>query len=302
MKKHVTRIIYFSIAVFLLNFFYGCKQEKPDSYTEEILDWHKKRIENLTKKDGWLSLVGLYWLKEGENKFGSDKSNDIVFPANAPAFIGTFILEDGGVTAKMNPGIGIYVDTMLVEKIKMKDDQTENPTILRLGTLSWYVIKRTIGLGIRVKDSENHLIKDFKGIETYPVDIKWRLAAQFIPYDPPRIITVPDILGTVEDTPSPGALSFFINDKQFTLDVIDAGRQFYIIFGDITNGKETYGAGRFLYVDKPDSSNITTIDFNKAYNPPCAFTKFATCPLPPKQNLLRAEIKAGEKKYEGAGH
>jgi len=290
------------LAITIIILLVSCKSDVPEDYRQEIDDWHNKRIENLTKSDGWLSLAGLYWLKEGENKFGSDPSNDIVFPEKAPAFIGSIFLEGEVVTTKMNPGIGINIDSTLTEEIIMKHDQTDNSTILKLGTFKWYVIKRSKGLGIRLKDSENILIKNFEGIKTYPIDPEWKIKAKFVAYNPPKIILIPNILGTIDESESPGYLEFEIAGNLYRLDAIDAGDEFYMIFGDETNGEETYGAGRFLYVNKPDSIGITYIDFNKTYNPPCVFTKYATCPLPPKQNMLKVEITAGEKNYEGEGH
>ncbi len=162
-----------------------------------------------------------------------------------------------------------------------------------------YQARRKIWCSLR--DLEAPLVKEFKGIERFPVDTAWRIEAEFKPYESPKKIFVPNILGDVEDEIISGQLVFSIENKKFTLDPINSGNRFFIIFADETNGESTYGAGRFLYTDKPDSTGTVILDFNKAYNPPCAFTKYATCPLPPEENRLGIKITAGEKNY-GEGH
>lgn len=284
--------------VFLACSFVNCGGEEADGeHVNEIKEWHKKRIENLKKPESWLTLAGLYWLEEGKNTFGSDPSNRILFPKNAPAFIGSFSLIDGSVTALINKDIEVTCDSIRVDSVEMTNDMEGTPTKLKAGSLSWIVIKRNVDrYGIRLWDSESENLKSFEGIETFPVSKKWRIEASFKEYDPPKIINVPNVLGTIDKEESPGALHFNIDDKAFALDVLGAENRYFVIFADMTNGEETYGAGRFIYVDKADAQGRTFIDFNKAYNPPCALSKYATCPLPPKQNMLKIEIKAGEKK------
>lgn len=278
-------------------------EDDKNPYVKEIREWQAKRVAGLKKPDGWFSLVGLYWLNEGVNTFGSSSENDLVFPEDAPAYIGLFYLDSEKVTVKINEGIEVLSDSALITQTEMTCDADGEPTILEYGTLSWFVIKRSTNkFGIRLRDSESEALKKFESIETFPVDEAWRVEAIFKEYNPPKIINVPSIIGYVEKEESPGALEFTINGKQYSLDVLDTGNRFWLIFGDLTNGDETYGAGRFLYTDKPGTSGKTYIDFNKAYNPPCAFSRYATCPLPPKQNMLRAAITAGEKKYLGSGH
>ncbi|MBN1299594.1 MAG: DUF1684 domain-containing protein [Melioribacteraceae bacterium] len=284
--------------------FISCKKEEEDlSYINEVNDWHGNRINSLKKPDGWLSLVGLHWLKEGENRFGSDESNDILFINKAPSFIGSFYLKDSVVTVKIKKGLDVFLDSIKIEEAVLENDITGKPSILKYGTLSWYVIKRAGNkYGIRVKDSENDLLKSFDGIERYPVSKKWRVEAKYIPYDPPKRIIIPNVTGVPEEELSPGKILFKINGKEFSLDPTDAGKRFFLTFADLTNGEETYGAGRFLYIDKPDTAGMVYIDFNKAYNPPCAFTKFATCPLPPKDNMLKIAVEAGEKNFGESYH
>jgi uncharacterized protein (DUF1684 family) len=179
------------------------------------------------------------------------------------------------------------------------------PTILRLGTLSFYVIERGKQLAVRVKDRDNPARLNFKGLEYFPVDQKWRVEAKFEPYDPPRLIPIPTVINTVEYDSCPGALAFSLEGKTHRLDaVIERGSEdkLFIMFSDETNGKETYSLGRQLYTALPDSNNNVILDFNKAYNWPCVFTEYATCPIPPKQNRLAVRIEAGEKMYAGSVH
>ncbi len=294
------------ILLFAVSFFAGCnndlKQKGNPSYIKSIESWHNKRISNLKKENGWLNLVGLFWLKEGNNTFGSAKTNDIVFPGkNVPGNIGTFILKDSVVTAEINPNVNVTVNDSTIKKAVLKNDLSGNPTVLSFGNLRWFVIKRGDQYGIRLRDLNAPLLTEFKGIKTFPINEDWRVEAEYHLYEKPKVLSIPTVLNTVEEDTAYGYLSFNLQGKDYTLDPLTEGNEFFIIFADETNGKETYGAGRFLYTEKPDSNNQVILDFNKAYNPPCAFTKFATCPLPPKQNYLNLKITAGEKKY-GKGH
>ncbi|MDX1699992.1 MAG: DUF1684 domain-containing protein, partial [Melioribacteraceae bacterium] len=151
--------------------------------------------------------------------------------------------------------------------------------------------------GIRLRDLTADLVSDFKGIERFPVQDKWKIEAKFVKNNPPKKIMIPSIIGTVSESYSPGTLEFEFDNKEFRLSPIKSGNRLFIVFADLTSGEETYGAGRFLYTNGPDSNNIVILDFNKAYNPPCAFSKYATCPLPPDENKLKVRISAGEKNY-----
>jgi len=291
-----------TIAFFLPLIIFSCTNisEKDIKYIEEINEWHSKRIESLTSKDSWLSLAGLFWLNEGENSFGSDESNDIVFPKDKSAdFMGWFDLKGGEVKIRVKQGVNITTNDSLVSEMILQNDNMEKPTKLKYNSLSWFVIKRQNKYGIRLKDSENPEIKNFTGIDRFEVNPEWKIKADFIPYDPVKMIDIPTVLGTIEQEAAPGYLQFQIDGKTYQLDPtgdLQRGKLF-IIFADQTNGEKTYGAGRFLSVDIINPDSKVYIDFNKAYNPPCAFTKYATCPLPPKQNQLAVEITAGEKNY-----
>lgn len=296
--KYIKPILLFVLVTLLT----GCTAEKhkptaSKEYIAEIEAWRAKRIKNLKSETGWLNLVGLYWLKEGENTFGSGKNNHIVFPEDTPEIIGAFYFEDGAVKVKINENIDVKIDGKNITNAELQNDFEGKPTILSWKNYRWFIIKRGNRFGVRLRNLEAELVKNFKGIESFPIDKKWEVKAKFIPYSTPKILEIPTIIGTIEEDTAKGYLQFELEGKKFTLDPIDAGEKFFIIFADKTSGEETYGGGRFIYVPKPDSSGNTIIDFNKAYNPPCAFTKYATCPLPPKDNYLKIAIIAGEKNY-----
>jgi uncharacterized protein (DUF1684 family) len=270
------------------------------AYVDEIEGWHKRRVDRLTSKTGWLSIVGLYWLKEGENTFGGDPTNSIKFPKEkSPDFIGSIYLENGSIRSEINEGMRVLFEGNPVESIEMKPDVSGKPTVLSLDSLSWYIIKRGERFAVRLRDSENKNIQNFSGIEIYSIDTLWRVEARLEPYNPPKILDVPNITGIISEEQSPGALVFNIDGKEYRLDPLGrpGGKSLFVIFADQTNGDETYGAGRFVYAAMPGEDGKTVLDFNKAYNPPCAFTRFATCPLPPKQNVLPIKVTAGEKNY-----
>ena len=289
---------FFIFPIIFLLFVTGCEKDTGSpEYVKSIKQWHEKRIARLKTETGWLNLVGLYWLNEGKNTFGSAEDNDIVFPDNAPAHIGTFILNDGVVTVKINPEVKVTNSSRPVSDMQLKDDLSDSTNVLQLGSLRWFIINRNGRYGVRLRDINAPLVKAFKGIDTYPVNEKWRINAKFEHYPEPKVIEIPNIIGSFEKDTVSGKLVFTIDGKTYTLDPVNEGNEFFIIFADETNGEETYGAGRFLYTDKPDSSGTVVLDFNEAYNPPCAFTRFATCPLPPKDNYLHLKITAGEKKY-----
>ncbi|MCI0607183.1 DUF1684 domain-containing protein [bacterium] len=272
-------------------------------HKKQIEEWRATRITRLKSEDGWLTLIGLFWLQEGDNPFGSDPSNRIVFPkAKSPAKAGSLKLEKGTVRLEVQPGVQIITGGKPAQSMVLKSDASEEPTKLDLGSLRFFVIDRGGKLGVRVRDREHPARRTFTGTDSYPIDVKWRIEAKFEPHN--KKIPILNILGMVEDTPSPGTLIFQIGGKMYRLDaVLEQGEtDLFIIFGDQTNGKETYGAGRYVYTAPPGPDGKVILDFNKAYNPPCVFSNFATCPLPPPQNKLAVRIEAGEKKYVSAEH
>jgi uncharacterized protein (DUF1684 family) len=272
------------------------------SYESQIEAWRAQRVERLKAPNGWLSLIGLHWLKEGKNTVGADKGNDIVLAAG-PAKLGTITLTKGKATIDLTTGTGATVDGKGKKTAVLLDDTSEKPTTVAFGTASFYVIDRNGKKGLRVKDSNAQTRTHFVGIDYYPIDPKWRVEATWVEYKPPHQLEIPNVLGQIDKMPVPGKVVFERDGKKYellpVLEEPDA-KELWFIFADKTSAKETYGGGRFLYADMPKNGKVV-IDFNKAYNPPCAFTPHATCPLAPSENRLAIPVTAGEKKYRG-GH
>jgi len=273
-----------------------CRRSSPaeESYVRSIEQWRAGRIGRLTKPDGWLSLAGLFWLKSGENSVGSDRSNDVVLPASTPAKAGTIVLEGG--TTRWVPAPNSPADAP--KATPLVSDGTGDPTILRFGGVSFLIHQVGARVAARVRDSDSATRRDFKGIKHFPVSSEWRFEGRFIPYSPPKHVSVPTVLGYPEDDVAPGEIEFTWRGRPYRLTaVLEQGAdELFVIFGDRTNGKSTYGGGRFVYAPMPKDGR-TVLDFNKAYNPPCVFTPYATCPLPPPPNHLPIEVSAGEKMY-----
>jgi len=273
----------------------------PPDYPQEVEAFRRHREQQLTADDGWLTVAGLFWLKPGANRFGADRSNDLVLPASAPARAGTFWLESGRVTVEAAPGAPLTHQGRPVTRQALRSDSGgAEPDVLALGPLTLQIIERGGRLAVRLKDKDRAERKQWKGLHWYPVNPAYRIVARFVPHDRPTTITVPSIIGVAEAMPSPGSAIFEIGGHAVRLDpVVEAGdTQLFFIFRDATSGKTTYGAGRFLHADPPKDGRVI-LDFNKAYAPPCAVTPYATCPLPPAQNRLPIAIEAGEM---GAGH
>ncbi|HXG58756.1 MAG TPA: DUF1684 domain-containing protein [Thermoanaerobaculia bacterium] len=260
------------------------------SHEEEILEWRRKRVERLTSEDGWLTLVGLAWLEEG--------TNTIALPSKPPVKV-TITLEGGTVT--LAPEKGVAIDGRPVAQPTLLRDDTDpsGPTIVSAGTLRFHVIRRASRYGIRMKDPEAPARKNFRGLDYFPIDPKWRVEARFTPFPEPKRVTITNVLGFTTEEISPGTLTFSVDGRSYTLQpILEQGEtDYFVIFKDATSGKETYAAARYVYVPPAGADGMTVIDFNKAYNPPCVFTKFATCPLPPPQNRLPIRVEAGEKDY-----
>ena len=272
-------------------------------YTRQIETWRAQRVERLKAPGGWLSLIGLHWLKDGANSVGSAKGNDIVL-AKGPAKLGTITLKDGKATIALDAKSGASVDGKPAQTAELLDDSHENPTTVAFGSASFYVIDRNGKKALRVKDTEAKTRTGFKGIDNFPIDPSWRVEAKFEEFKPAHSLDIPTVLGTVDKMTVPGKVTFTRDGKSYTLlpvlETADA-KELWFIFADRTSGKETYGAARFLYADLPKDGKVT-VDFNKAYNPPCAFTPYATCPLAPPENRLDLRVTAGEKKYAGGAH
>jgi hypothetical protein len=277
-----------------------------ETYRAEVQKWRADRETQLKKDGGWLTLAGLFWLKEGENRFGTDPAGDIVLPEGAaPAKAGVFELRAEQVTVALQPGATGRIAGRAVSGISpMRPDTAGAPDVLEMGALSLSVIKRGDRYGIRLKDKNSAVRKAFTGLKWFDVKEDYRVEARWVSYPQPKPVKVPNILGQTETMPSPGYADFTLNGKPVRVDGVledPHAEQLFFIVRDQTSGKETYGAGRFLYADLPKGGKVV-LDFNKAYNPPCAFTPYATCPLPPPQNWMPVRVEAGELAYGKAGH
>jgi uncharacterized protein (DUF1684 family) len=303
MKKYFGLLMAIMIFILSVGYLTGSQKEEVDAgYAAEIKDWQQKRLQGLKNKNGWLSLAGLFWLEEGKNTFGSDKGNDLVITeVKAPAHIGTFFWEKDEVRFTASKEATVLHQDKSVSEVKLENDEKGNPTVLQCGSLSWYIIKRGNRLGVRLKDSEHPRISKLEKIDSFPIDTQWRIEAVLERFEQPRKVTIPNVLGMEEQEEVLGALVFKIKGKEYRLLPL-GDKDLFVIFGDETNGEETYGGGRFLSVAEPDSQGRTIIDFNKAVNPPCVFSEYATCPLPPQENQLKVRVTAGEKMVEGLGH
>ena len=274
-----------------------------NSERASVEKWRTERVTELTNETGWLTLVGLYWLNPGENTFGRAPSNTLVLdhPSLADT-AGTFTLSGSKVSFTARPGSGITHGGQPVTSIELMSDAKDSPTVVSSGPLRFFVIERAGKFGVRVRDVASPRRRDFAGLQYFPVAPAWVFNARFEPYEPRRQIRIVNVLGLEDDMVSPGALVFTKDGQEIRLDAVldsEDATDLFVMFADGTSGHDTYGAGRFLHVPFATGAK-TVVDFNKAYNPPCAFNDFATCPLPPYQNRITLKITAGEKKYTAA--
>lgn len=282
------------------------KEEEVDvvAYEQEIDQWYQLRIEELKGDNGWLNLAGLFWLREGLNTFGSAESNDLIFPKDKiAANAGFFQVKNGVVQMNVRADVKVLSNgSEINDEIIFHPDSVKNLTHTH-GDLQWFVIRRDDQVGLRLRDLKSKSISEFTGIERYEVDVTWRVKSTVEVSPTPKYIDITNVLGQTTRQLSPATLVFELKGKEYRLDALEGGKdELFIIFGDQTNEDETYPSGRYLYVKTTDKDGHTYLDFNKSYNPPCAFTPFATCPLPPAQNILPIAIKAGEKNFKGYSH
>lgn len=304
----------------------GCGAPEYDAvaaaaHRGEVEAWRAERLAGLTAEDGWLTVVELGWLEPGDNRVGSGPDAAVVLPAErAPTEVGGFVLDGEAVTFHavvggvevVEPGGAASAAPESAPaagplapgaEVAVATDAAGAPTVLGLGGLRFFVIERSGRFGVRVKDPDSPARRGFEGLDYFAVDPAWRVEARFEPHEEPKTIPVPNVLGTINDEPSPGVAVFRLGGATHRLDVVGepAGGEMFFVFGDRSNGKSTYGGGRFLYAPVPDAEGRMVLDFNRAYSPPCAFTAFATCPLPPPGNDLPVEVEAGEMAYHGPG-
>ncbi len=282
----------------------GCRRKLPSvdpGYLAEIEKWQAERLASLTSEDGWLTVVGLSWLRPGENRFGSDPGNEVVLPGKGtPAVVGTVELrQDGTVFLHPRPGTGLTLGGSPATERVLASDRTGKPDILGVGSVRFYLIDRGGKLAVRVKDPHSARRVGFTGIRHFPVNPAYRVEGSFEPYSAPREVAVATVQGPTQKMLVPGLVRFTLLGQALALEPFVSSPEddnFFFVFRDATSGSETYGAGRFLDVTAPAKGvRKVVLDFNRAYSPPCAFTPYATCPLPPGQNELPVRIEAGEK-------
>ncbi len=264
----------------------GMTAAAADFYVSSIEQWRRQEEAALSSDTGWLTIAGLFWLKEGGNTIGAAASSDIVLPAHsAPPLLGVIEHHAGRTVLR-------YADKTR-SPVQLEPDTSGSPTRVRLGALTFWVIRRGDRYGIRLRDTKSRFRREFTGRQWYLVKREYRVTARFIPFPEPRKFKVASVIGVPQEMTSPGYVEFPLRGQTVRLMPAAEGEELWFIFRDATSGKTTYPGGRFLYAAGPRDGKVI-LDFNKAYNPPCAFTPYATCPLPPRENRLKVAIEAGE--------
>lgn len=266
-------------------------------YRASVEKWRQAYEADLKSDHGWLTISGLFWLHEGENHFGSEALNDVVLPEGAaPADAGYFELRSGKITVHVNPGVPITMNGKPVQTAELRPDSPEDR--LSLGELMMWIHASGQRFTVRLKDKKSALRKNFTGLHWFPIDGRYRVTAKYVRYDKPKQIEIQNLAGDSLQLPVSGYVAFTLRGQELRLDAqTDDKGTLSFVFRDLTSGKETYGAGRFLDTD-PVKNGEVVLDFNEAYNPPCAYNPYTTCPIPPPQNRLRVRIEAGEMAYK----
>lgn len=294
MRVNLYRVLlcmFFSLVVFSSN-----AQQSKKEYKKEIERWDIERLESVKSPTGWVNLAGLFWLNQGKNKFGSEKSNELVFSNERfPSLLGTFELNGDKVKWITASGNEVWNKKNKVDEMEIFNvDSMFSPT-LSYSTYRWNIIKREDKIGVRFRDLNNPALAALKHINRFDINPDWKINA-FLKPSTFSTVAITNVLGQTYQQASPGKIVFEVDGKTYELDAVEESAELLqVIFGDETNGIESYPSGRFLYVTRPGADGKVVIDFNKAFNPPCAFSPFATCPLPPKQNILPIRVEAGEK-------
>jgi uncharacterized protein (DUF1684 family) len=316
------KTIFLGASISVLGFSY-LASASGSSYRQSVENWRHDYEEFLKADDGWLTVSGLFWLHEGENRFGSDPTCDIVLPApSSPPLAGYFEFHEGKTSIHMNPAVKATLNGKLIQSAELRPYSrphvnagvqatfnaqpsqaaaTQADTSgdrITMGDLILYVHTSGNRFAIRLKDKNSKLRRGFSGLQWFPIDESYRFTARYFAYDSPKQIETQNILGDAEKVFIVGSVAFSLQGQEYRLDAerLDSGGLF-IVFRDLTSGKETYGAARFLAVEAPKGDRVV-IDFNKAYNPPCAYNPYTTCPLPLPGNRLHVRIPAGEKMYK----
>jgi hypothetical protein len=268
----------------------------PEEHARQVEAWRAARHGRLRTREGWLALVGLFWLTPGENHVGAHPSSQVVLHGHEiPPRVGSIWLEDG--RARFVPHEGVDLPETV-----LRDDIDGDPTLLELGSLCFNLIKRGERFAVRVRDGRAPAMVTFNGLEHFPIDPSWHLTARLEPAPAETTIEIEDITGARSRDATPGSVTFERDGQTWRIAALpgddDEAGTLWLIFGDATNGIETYGGGRFLYTEPVAADGSVVVDFNLAYNPPCVFSPYATCPLPPPQNRLGIRIEAGEKEWQ----
>ena len=282
----------------------GCAREEPTdpAYVAQVDEWHAGRLERLRSDTGWLTLVGLHELKPGLNLVGSAADANVRLIDKVPSRVGVLEVGELGIVFQADAAAGVTAEGVrgptAVTRLLLKTDAGGDPTVLSCGSLAFHVIDRQGLYFLRVKDRESPVLRDFQGIDRFPVKAKWRVPARL--EGEPGLLAVPNVLGQTTQEEFPGLLVFEMDGQEYRVAPTgERGESLFLVFGDETNGSVTYGGGRFLSIEAPDEGDDYVLDFNRATNPPCVFTEFATCPLPTAQNVLPVAIEAGEKVWGG---
>jgi uncharacterized protein len=267
------------------------------AYITELTEWRHSMDERLRAEDGWLTLVGLYWLHEGINTIGIDASSDIPLQAaGIPPHLGVISFENGQATLQIHADVDVMIDGESVRSVVLRDDTAEcGPSRVSIGSITFFVIRRGDEYGIRVRDANNPARQAFKGRRWFPVDLAYRVTGTLIAHHPARSLSIMNSSGQIVSMSNHGRVEFTLQGQQLSLEAFSSGEnQLWFVFKDETSSQSTYGAGRFL-VAPIEADGSVVIDFNRAYHPPCAFTEYATCPYPPKENTLPVGIMVGER-------
>ena len=292
LHRHLGR----SVALGLAAAFIMTAGASAQDYAAEIEAWRVDREVRLAADDGWLTVAGLFFLNEGTQTFGSSPLNDILL-RTGPEQAGTFTLRNNVVTVRAAEGTTLNLDGRDVTEARLWPYEGRDRPTIALGPLSLFGHYSGDRLAIRMRDQESTIRREFTGLRWYPVDETFRVEGTFIPHDEPRTMELPNILGDVETFRTSGSVAMTVGGAEVRMTAVDSGGRLWFIFRDLTSGTETYPAARFLYADVPGADGTTTVDFNRAYNPPCAFNPHTTCPLPPLENRLPVRVAAGELDY-----
>jgi uncharacterized protein len=283
----------------------GVSAGMPADEAAAVHAWRAERVVEIAGEDGWLTVVGLHWLKPGANSLGRGRDNDIVLAGRALApHAGRLVVDGRSVRLEPAPASGITRAGRAAQATELGPTAGGEEVVLASGSLRFFVIERGGRFALRVRDLDSPARRAFRGLDYFPIDPSWAFEARFERYEPARRVSIVNVLGDEIEMLAPGAIVFSRDGREWRLDALletDGDDHLFVMFADGTSGHETYGAGRFLHVPLPDGPAVR-VDFNEAYNPPCAFTGFATCPLPPPQNRLELAVRAGEVRYRDGAH